>query len=206
MLKYPLFPAVAGSHRREILPPLAAIALLGSMMLLALGSITPTASAEPWCDGPNPPPICFEDPEEPEAPEAPEAMSLTATVRAHGTVTISQGEPNKWRNADPIAAGQPFHLAASINTQARTPTLTVTEDWACGWMGGGSGGFSTTTYVRQHTIPAPGFRCPGEGLGYEILRVTASDPAGQLPPTGALTIDIYGAQWWEEYLPAFPPW
>jgi hypothetical protein len=171
--------------------------------LLALGTITPTASAEPWCDGPDPPPICFEE------PDGPETMVLAVVSGHHGTVTIGQGEAGKLRLASPNAAEQPFHLAASISPQTRSPILTVTESWYCGLMGpfgSGSRGTSTTTYVGAHTIPAPGFRCPGEGLGYELLRVAASDPYGQVPPTGELTIDIYGGQWKDDYLPAFPHW
>jgi hypothetical protein len=212
MLKYPLFPAVASSQRRKILPPLAAIALFGSMMLLAtgllaLGSFTPTASAEPYCDRPDPPPICDGDPDEPEEPPAPpeeKLLSLTATSQ-HGTVAIHQGEPAETRIA---WSDQPFYLRGTLTgvSPARSANLRVTETWRCapGWEW--ADGTFTTTAVGTHTVADPSSRCPNGALYWDAVTAFAYDPQGHLLPTGELTIWVYGNHWPDDLPPGFGPW
>jgi hypothetical protein len=102
MLKYPLFPAVASSRRRKILTPLAAIALFGSMMLvlLALGSITPTASADSYCDRPDPPPICDGGGEEDPSPPSYEYHEWSL----RDDMTPNAGHDSPWPNELPSGA------------------------------------------------------------------------------------------------------
>jgi hypothetical protein len=189
MLKYALFPAVPRSRRRKI-HPLAAIALFGSMMLLAvlaLGSITSSASAAPDCNGPNPPPICDGGPDEDPEPE----LSLTASSPIHGTTAINSGQPMKLRYAS--------YGALSLNSTLtgvswdRSAILTVTESWQCGYSGAptGQSGSVTTTAVGAHTVADPELRCP-TGLYGAQVQVVAHDPEGELPPTGELYISVLG--------------
>jgi hypothetical protein len=211
MLKFALFPAVASSRRRRSLAPLAATALFVSTMLLAtgllaLGSITSTASAQPYCDRPNPPPICDGDPEpgEAQAPPAEKRLSLTATSQ-HGTVTINGGESAKRRDAVP---GNYFFLTSTLTgvSPARFANLRVTEEWRCAPGMEWANGTLTTTAVGGHTVADPASRCPHGALYWDWVTAVAYDPQGELAPTGELTIWTYGGYWPDDSPFVIVPW
>jgi hypothetical protein len=181
MLKYPLFPAVAGSRRRKILAPLAAIALFGSMMLL------------PGPAGALPPP----DDSSGSKPRSIEVITLRATSYL-GTVPTYDG-----LSATRAMQPAPVYLSGT-NTNGRQPVLRVTES---SWCDGGSRYVTVTAdHAGGYAVPDPTSRCGGDGLYQAMVTAVAFDPVLNGRSTGQLTIDVYGWQFPDDRLPIFGPW